>query len=112
MNDNTLIWHFFSPLDIFSFSVNGRECGYPGSPRNGSLTENPGLKYDVETQITYKCESSFVLFGQNQRTCGENGTWSGAIPECRKLIAAYFRFQSNSNRKPGLKRKKENLELA
>ena len=86
---------FFFCNQSFSFSVNGRECGYPGSPRNGSLIENPGLRYDVETQITYKCESSFVLFGQNQRTCGENGTWSGAIPECRKLATAYFRVRSN-----------------
>ena len=37
--------------------------------------------------MTYSCSDGFVHFGNDQRTCGENGTWSETIPECRENVA-------------------------
>ena len=71
---------------MFIFFSGGRECGFPGTPRNGSLVESAGLLYQIGENVTYECQMSFVLFGPNYRTCQENGTWSGTVPECRKFL--------------------------
>ena len=68
-------------LLIFTFL--GLECGFPGTPLNGSVSSSGMLHYPGET-VTYGCQSGFVLFGPQVRNCTENGTWSLTVPECRK----------------------------
>ena len=88
---NQIFCDFTKFLLILKFKIvylfsGGRECGFPGTPRNGSLVESAGLLYQIGENVTYECQMSFVLFGPNYRTCQENGTWSGTVPECRKFL--------------------------
>ncbi|XP_071750190.1 uncharacterized protein [Lepeophtheirus salmonis] len=62
------------------------ECGFPGLPRNGTLTGS-GILYHPGEEVTYQCQTGFVMFGPNKRTCMENGTWTPVLPECRENLA-------------------------
>lgn len=31
---------------------------------------------------TYSCHTNYTLTGNNQRSCGENSTWTGTTPQC------------------------------
>ena len=75
---------FFACQRSVSFSVVEAACGFPGSPRNGSLLAADALQFAHEETVTYRCQEGFVLFGNDQRTCGANGTWSDGVPECRE----------------------------
>jgi len=44
--------------------------------------------YTVDTVIKYFCNSGYKLGGDDERTCLENGTWSGEQPSCKSTI--YF----------------------
>ena len=67
----------------------GDSCGFPGSPRNGSVGSAVML-YRPGEKVTFSCQEGFVLFGPDKRTCRRNGTWSDTIPECRKQINMIF----------------------
>ena len=88
---------------VYNFQKNvyfsgGTECGFPGTPRNGSLVESSaGLLYQMGENVTYECQMSFVLFGPNYRTCQENGTWSGTVPECRKFTHTGLKSETKCN---------------
>ena len=68
---------------FFNVCFTGHACGYPGSPRNGSVSSS-GLLFYTGEEVTFTCQEGFVLFGPETRTCLQNGSWSLAIPECRK----------------------------
>ncbi|CAD6196273.1 unnamed protein product [Caenorhabditis auriculariae] len=38
--------------------------------------------YAIGTACYYSCEDGYELEGAKQRECGENGRWSGSIPNC------------------------------
>ena len=80
-----------APFLFFSLSVlEERNCSDPGDPVNGykKITGGPGLIHGhyakIGTVLTFFCNSSYVLSGNEMRTCQQNGEWSGKQPICIK----------------------------
>ncbi|NXF32195.1 PAMR1 protease, partial [Nyctibius bracteatus] len=67
-----------------------KNCSDPGGPLNGyrRVAEDTGLlngRYaKIGTVIAFFCNNSYVLSGNEQRTCQEDGEWSGKQPICIK----------------------------
>ncbi|KAM9554995.1 inactive serine protease PAMR1 isoform 5-T5 [Guaruba guarouba] len=67
-----------------------KNCSDPGGPLNGyrRVVEDTGAlngRYaKVGTVIAFFCNNSYVLSGNEQRTCQEDGEWSGKQPICIK----------------------------
>ncbi|NWI18315.1 PAMR1 protease, partial [Crypturellus soui] len=67
-----------------------KNCSDPGAPLNGyrRVVEDTGLlngRYaKIGTVIAFFCNNSYVLSGNEQRTCQDNGEWSGKQPICIK----------------------------
>ncbi|NXW55957.1 PAMR1 protease, partial [Eurystomus gularis] len=67
-----------------------KNCSDPGGPLNGyrRVVEDTGLlngRYaKTGTVIAFFCNNSYVLSGKEQRTCQDNGEWSGKQPICIK----------------------------
>ncbi|NXL63966.1 PAMR1 protease, partial [Chordeiles acutipennis] len=67
-----------------------KNCSDPGGPFNGyrRVVEDTGLlngRYaKIGTVIAFFCNNSYVLSGNEQRTCQEDGEWSGKQPICIK----------------------------
>ncbi|XP_068234778.1 uncharacterized protein [Palaemon carinicauda] len=59
----------------------GEQCGRPGRPVNGTVSAS-GRFYFPGERVAYKCLEGFVLFGEDERTCQKNGTWSDEVPLC------------------------------
>lgn len=67
-----------------------RNCSDLGGPVNGykKITGGPGLLNErhvkIGTVVSFFCNSSYVLSGNEKRTCQQNGEWSGKQPVCIK----------------------------
>ncbi|NXG84660.1 PAMR1 protease, partial [Stercorarius parasiticus] len=67
-----------------------KNCSDPGGPLNGyrRVVEDTGLlngRYaKIGTVIAFFCNNSYVLSGNEQRTCQNDGEWSGKQPICIK----------------------------
>ncbi|XP_050192451.1 inactive serine protease PAMR1 isoform X2 [Myiozetetes cayanensis] len=67
-----------------------KNCSDPGGPLNGyrRVVEDTGLlngRYaKIGTVIAFFCNNSYVLSGNEQRTCQDDGEWSGKQPICLK----------------------------
>ncbi|KFQ17549.1 Inactive serine protease PAMR1, partial [Merops nubicus] len=67
-----------------------KTCSDPGGPLNGyrRVVEDTGLlngrHAKIGTVIAFFCNNSYVLSGNEQRTCQDNGEWSGKQPICIK----------------------------
>ncbi|NXQ12314.1 PAMR1 protease, partial [Peucedramus taeniatus] len=67
-----------------------KNCSDPGGPLNGyrRVVEDTGLLNGhyakIGTVIAFFCNNSYVLSGNEQRTCQEDGEWSGKQPICIK----------------------------
>lgn len=79
------------PFSSFHFTVlEERNCSDPGGPVNGykEITGGPGLingRYaKIGTVMSFFCNNSYVLSGNEMRTCQQNGEWSGKQPICIK----------------------------
>ncbi|XP_077178288.1 inactive serine protease PAMR1 isoform X3 [Paroedura picta] len=70
--------------------IEDRNCSYPGAPLNGytKVMEDGSLMNSryakIGTIIAFLCNNSYILSGNEQRTCQENGEWSGKQPICIK----------------------------
>ncbi len=55
-------------------------CGFPGSIGNATISGN---NYNYGNIFTYMCHADFELTSGNlNRTCGEDGNWTGNPPVC------------------------------
>uniref|UniRef100_A0A8C8RU39 Inactive serine protease PAMR1 n=1 Tax=Pelusios castaneus TaxID=367368 RepID=A0A8C8RU39_9SAUR len=67
-----------------------KNCSDPGGPFNGyrRVVEDTGLMNGfyakIGTVIAFFCNNSYVLSGNERRTCQDNGAWSGKQPICIK----------------------------
>ncbi|NXT76056.1 PAMR1 protease, partial [Zapornia atra] len=67
-----------------------KTCSDPGGPLNGyrRVVEDTGLlngrSAKIGTVIAFFCNNSYVLSGNEQRTCQDDGEWSGKQPICIK----------------------------
>lgn len=80
-----------SPCLFFSLLVlQEGNCTDPGGPVNGyrKITGGPGLINEryakIGTVVSFFCNNSYVLSGNEKRTCQQNGEWSGKQPICIK----------------------------
>ncbi|XP_059089371.1 uncharacterized protein LOC131885361 isoform X1 [Tigriopus californicus] len=67
-------------------SAAAKDCGFPGQPQNGSTLSSEKFFYPGE-EVTFECDTGFILFGKKRRTCVEDGSWSDSLPECRYNMA-------------------------
>ncbi|GFR73476.1 sushi, von Willebrand factor type A, EGF and pentraxin domain-containing protein 1-like [Elysia marginata] len=73
--ENTRAWHV--DKEVHCDLV---DCGEPPSPGNGTLS-TPGTKYN--DTVTYSCSFGYIMVGGNlERTCQEDGAWSGSMLQC------------------------------
>ncbi|NWR75906.1 PAMR1 protease, partial [Centropus unirufus] len=67
-----------------------KNCSDPGGPLNGyrRVVEDTGLLNGhyakIGTVIAFFCNNSYVLSGNERRTCQDDGEWSGKQPICIK----------------------------
>ncbi|XP_072289015.1 sushi domain-containing protein 2 [Eucyclogobius newberryi] len=54
-------------------------CGWLPTPNNGRKNGTHYLKGDV---VSFTCDLGFVLYGSAERTCHEDGAWTGSRPHC------------------------------
>ena len=88
----------------YTLDIGDSSCGYPGSPRNGSV-DSAVMLYRQGEEVTFTCQEGFVLFGPDKRTCRRNGTWSDTIPECSKYMHLFDIYYLDLIRLKMIKRK-------
>ena len=60
------------------------DCGSPGTPINGMTSVDSTT---VGSFVSHSCDDEFILCGSENRTCQDDGMWSGSLPECiSKLV--------------------------
>ena len=60
------------------------DCGSLDDPTNGQVSLD---ETTVGSIATYTCDPGFMLIGNMERTCQENGEWSGNEPTCEGHLA-------------------------
>lgn len=73
------ITHFHSDLFLIVRSPIAVNCGHPGRPRHGNISES-GFTY--QKKVTFYCNRHYELDGQKERYCQADGKWSGEQPKC------------------------------
>ena len=58
------------------------DCGDLTPPSNGSVAFT-FTTFGNESIANYSCDTGYILYGDMNRTCQSNGTWSGSAPTCR-----------------------------
>ena len=62
-----------------------------GDPLNITTDVNVVVTYPIGTSVTYQCQGArdegHLLRGNGNRTCGEDGAWSGSLPWCDRNVA-------------------------
>uniref|UniRef100_A0A8C1ZS09 CUB and Sushi multiple domains 1 n=1 Tax=Cyprinus carpio TaxID=7962 RepID=A0A8C1ZS09_CYPCA len=58
-------------------------CGDPGIPPHGSRL---GEEFRHKSLLRFTCEAGYVLIGSSERTCLQNGSWSGTQPVCEVIM--------------------------
>uniref|UniRef100_A0A667I6B0 CUB and sushi domain-containing protein 3 n=1 Tax=Lynx canadensis TaxID=61383 RepID=A0A667I6B0_LYNCA len=54
-------------------------CGDPGIPAQG---KREGKSFIYQSEVSFSCNSPFILVGSSTRICQADGTWSGSSPHC------------------------------
>ncbi|CAI5438708.1 unnamed protein product [Caenorhabditis angaria] len=65
-------------------------CTSPGVGESTKVTFS-SHSYAIGTLCFYSCDSGYELHGVKQRECGENGRWTGSIPNCYKRSCGAIR---------------------
>ncbi|XP_039251856.2 sushi, von Willebrand factor type A, EGF and pentraxin domain-containing protein 1-like [Styela clava] len=60
-----------------------KTCTRPQDIQDGTLTASDWT-FKTGSTVTYECRKPFKLIGNSQRTCQENGRWSGSSPTCQR----------------------------
>lgn len=63
------------------------DCGSPEIPTAGVLSI---LNTTAGSSAIYSCLEGYVLFGEMERVCLNNGTWSGSVPSCIEITGCGF----------------------
>ncbi|XP_061595766.1 complement factor b, like [Cololabis saira] len=63
------------------------ECPDPNVMENGNVFP-PQERYFVGNETTYDCYSGYTMRGSSNRTCLQNGKWSGFTPICSRDAGA------------------------
>ena len=61
-------------------------CDILSTPSNGEMTCSSGrvgVGYKGDT-CSFTCNTGYELTGSNNRTCQDNGSWSGEDTSCKK----------------------------
>ena len=74
--------HDFLYSCIVCEDLNPIENGTVTYSQNGTVSGTV-VTHMNGTVATYECNTTFVLVGNEMRTCLENATWSGSEPTCR-----------------------------
>jgi hypothetical protein len=62
-------------------TATGRQCGFPGRPRNGTSSTAAPVSRPGDT-AHYTCRPGYTLFGEEERVCLDSGIWAGRQPLC------------------------------
>uniref|UniRef100_G1LJB7 CUB and sushi domain-containing protein 3 n=1 Tax=Ailuropoda melanoleuca TaxID=9646 RepID=G1LJB7_AILME len=54
-------------------------CGDPGIPAQG---KREGKSFIYQSEVSFSCNSPFILVGSSTRICQADGMWSGSSPHC------------------------------
>ncbi|EDM16293.1 rCG60055, isoform CRA_a [Rattus norvegicus] len=57
-------------------------CGDPGMPGHGSRQESD---FRTKSTVRFACDTGYILYGSEERTCLSNGSWTGRQPECKAV---------------------------
>lgn len=69
-------------------------CGHPGKPRHGNITES-GFTY--QKVVSFSCNKYFELQGDRTRQCQADGIWSGEQPKCIATCGEVNHFNLTSD---------------
>ncbi|KAM4706820.1 sushi, von Willebrand factor type A, EGF and pentraxin domain-containing protein 1 [Discoglossus pictus] len=58
-------------------------CGQPSAIINGQVKGN---EFTYGKRVEYQCNEGYRLQGEKERTCLENGNWSGTVPFCSEMV--------------------------
>ena len=81
---NIIVWYFIHGTCIL-FIISVIMCPLLTTPTDGmTITYVPNNDSPTSggTVATYKCHSGYALNGGNNRTCQNDGIWSGGEPTC------------------------------
>ena len=82
-------------IDFVTIAIN---CGHPGRPRHGNITES-GFTY--KKVVRFFCHRYYELRGERTRQCQADGKWSGEQPKC---VASKLSFGAFCGHQPLLLR--------
>lgn len=71
----------YSNQYLFELLTTGITCPKIDAPEYGVI-EVDDLVYG--SRVKYSCNHGYELYGDNFRTCGYNGKWSGKEPTCKR----------------------------
>lgn len=58
-------------------------CGELSDPVNGMVDVTSTLHGGI---ARYSCNTGYTIDGPNNRTCGDQGMWSGTEPSCQSKL--------------------------
>ncbi|XP_060066260.1 limulus clotting factor C-like [Ylistrum balloti] len=65
----------------------GHTCSTPEVPDHGSIKNLHYVQaFTEEVRLLFGCDEGYILVGNRERICKENGTWSGSLPQCVQVI--------------------------
>ncbi|CAH1792923.1 unnamed protein product [Owenia fusiformis] len=71
--------------DTWMYLQNEMICGNPAVPVNGYIVEQidaQHLEHPLNTTLTFTCNDEYVMYGQREIKCLQDGTWSHPSPVC------------------------------